>query len=48
MKELESDSRPNGWALLPLALFLLLYVLTFVFTGNPGRMPVTVAFLLAS
>jgi Na+/H+ antiporter NhaC len=48
MKEPESGCRPNGWALLPLALFLLLYVLTFVFTGDLGRMPVTIAFLLAS
>jgi Na+/H+ antiporter NhaC len=38
----------KGWALMPLAVFFLLYVLTFIFTGDIYRMPVSVAFMAAS
>ncbi|GHV12521.1 sodium:proton antiporter [Bacteroidia bacterium] len=38
----------NGKALLPLAVFFILYILTFIFTGNLSKMPVSVAFLTAS
>ncbi|MDD6210122.1 MAG: Na+/H+ antiporter NhaC family protein [Bacteroidales bacterium] len=44
----EMTPRPNGWALLPLGIFFLLYILTFIFTGDLSRMPVSVAFLVAS
>ena len=38
----------KGWALMPLAVFFLLYVLTFIFTGDLYQMPVSVAFMVAS
>lgn len=38
----------KGWALMPLAVFFLLYVLTFIFTGDLYQMPVSVAFMTAS
>lgn len=38
----------KGWALLPLAVFFLLYLLTFIFTGDLYQMPISVAFLTAS
>ncbi|GHT23858.1 sodium:proton antiporter [Bacteroidia bacterium] len=40
--------QPSGKALLPLAVFFVLYILTFIFTGDLGKMPVSVAFLTAS
>jgi Na+/H+ antiporter NhaC len=44
----DPDLRPSGKALLPLGVFFLLYILTFVFTGDLSKMPVSVAFLTAS
>lgn len=38
----------NGWALMPLAVFFVLYLLTFIFTGDLYQMPVSVAFMTAS
>jgi len=38
----------KGWALMPLGVFFLLYLLTFIFTGDLYQMPVSVAFLTAS
>lgn len=38
----------KGWALMPLAVFFILYVLTFIFTGDLYQMPVSVAFMAAS
>ncbi|MFV0290449.1 MAG: Na+/H+ antiporter NhaC family protein [Mangrovibacterium sp.] len=38
----------NAWALLPLAIFFLLYLFTFIFTGDIYKMPVSIAFLIAS
>jgi Na+/H+ antiporter NhaC len=40
--------RPSGIALLPLGIFFLLYIITFAFTGDLSKMPVSVAFLVAS
>ncbi|WP_029904220.1 Na+/H+ antiporter NhaC family protein [Prevotella sp. 10(H)] len=40
--------RSKGWALMPLAVFFLLYALTFIFTGDLYQMPVSVAFMTAS
>ena len=44
----DSVSRSSGKALLPLGIFFLLYILTFIFTGDLSKMPVSVAFLTAS
>ncbi|MDR1115173.1 MAG: Na+/H+ antiporter NhaC family protein [Tannerella sp.] len=44
----DADTRPSGKALFPLGVFFLLYLLTFVFTGDLSKMPVSVAFLAAS
>ena len=44
----DSASRSSGKALLPLGIFFLLYILTFIFTGDLSKMPVSVAFLTAS
>ncbi|MDU1892465.1 MAG: Na+/H+ antiporter NhaC family protein [Dysgonomonas sp.] len=38
----------KGWALMPLLVFFILYVLTFIFTGDLYKMPVSVAFMTAS
>ncbi len=38
----------KGWALMPLAVFFLLYLLTFIFTGDLYQMPISVAFMTAS
>lgn len=40
--------RPSVKALLPLGVFFLLYILTYVFTGDLRNMPVSVAFVAAS
>lgn len=39
---------PNGWALLPLGVFLVTYLLVSIVAGDFYKMPITVAFLLAS
>lgn len=38
----------KGWSLIPLGVFFLLYMLTFIFTGDLYKMPVSVAFMVAS
>lgn len=44
-----SDSiKPHSWALLPLAIFLIAYVVVSLLAGDFYKMPITVAFLLAS
>jgi Na+/H+ antiporter NhaC len=48
MEDFKSPIRPNGWALLPLAVFFALYAATFAFTGSLSGMPVIVAFLLTT
>jgi Na+/H+ antiporter NhaC len=48
MKKNSMDRKSGGWALLPLGLFLALYILTFVFTGDLSRIPVVIVFLLTS
>jgi Na+/H+ antiporter NhaC len=40
--------KPDWKALLPLGVFFLLYILTFIFTGSLQKMPISVAFLTAS
>jgi Na+/H+ antiporter NhaC len=44
----DTGPRPSGKALLPLVVFFLLYLLTFILTGDLSKMPVSVAFLTAS
>jgi len=48
MNEHKKWYESKGWALMPLAVFFLLYLLTFIFTGDLYQMPVSVAFLTAS
>lgn len=38
----------KAWALMPLAVFFLLYVITFICTGDMYKMPVSIAFMVAS
>lgn len=47
-KETGVSRTPNGWALLPLAVFFLLYITTLVLTGDMSKMPISVAFLITS
>jgi len=46
--ESENVHKPNGKALFPLGVFFLLYLFTWFFTGDIGKMPVSIAFLSAS
>lgn len=39
---------PNAWALLPLAVFLLTYLVVSIVAGDFYKMPITVAFVLSS
>lgn len=39
---------PNGWALLPLAVFLFSYLVVSLWAGDFYKMPITVAFVLSS
>lgn len=39
---------PNAWALTPLAVFLLSYLVVSILAGDFYKMPITVAFVLAS
>lgn len=36
----------NGWALMPFGVFFILYLITFIFTGDLSKMPISIAFLL--
>jgi Na+/H+ antiporter NhaC len=45
----ERETHSPDWkALMPLGVFFLMYILTFIFTGDLQKMPVSVAFLTAS
>ena len=46
--DMDSTTKPSGKALLPLGVFFLLYIITYIFTGDLSNMPVSVAFLTAS
>lgn len=41
-------NKPNGWALMPLVVFLCLYLVTSLIVNDFYKVPITVAFLLAS
>lgn len=43
---LKAKRSPNGWALLPFGIFFILYLSTFLFTGDLYNMPISVAFML--
>ena len=44
----QEKTKPDGKALLPLVLFFVVYILTFIFTGDLGNVPVIIAFLLST
>jgi Na+/H+ antiporter NhaC len=39
---------PNPWALTPLVVFLLVYLVVSIIAGDFYKMPITVAFVIAS
>ncbi len=41
-------NKPNGWALMPLVIFLCLYLVTSIIVDDFYKVPITVAFLAAS
>ena len=41
-------NKPNGWALMPLVVFLCLYLITSIIVNDFYKVPITVAFLVAS
>ncbi|MFV0505698.1 MAG: Na+/H+ antiporter NhaC family protein, partial [Bacteroidales bacterium] len=48
MASLHKWHQSSAWALLPLGIFILLYLLTYTFTGDIYRLPVSIAFIVAS
>lgn len=47
-KDNNLQHQPNAWALLPLVVFLISYLAVSVIAGDFYKMPITVAFLIAS
>lgn len=41
-------NKPNGWALMPLVVFLCLYLVTSILINDFYKVPITVAFMVAS
>lgn len=41
-------NKPNGWALMPLVVFLCLYLVTSLIVNDFYKIPITIAFLVAS
>ena len=41
-------NKPNGWALMPLVVFLCLYLVTSLIVNDFHKVPITVAFMVAS
>ena len=41
-------NKPNGWALMPLVVFLCLYLVTSLIVNDFYKVPITVAFLISS
>lgn len=48
MKPADPIRKPNFWALTPLVVFLLLYLVTSLLIGDFYKMPITVAFVASS
>lgn len=46
--EFKSSSAPNPWALLPLGVFLISYLVVSIIAGDFYKMPISVAFIIAS
>lgn len=46
--DIQFHHAPNAWALLPLAVFLLSYLVVSIWAGDFYKMPITVAFALSS
>ena len=44
----QENVKPNSKALLPLVMFFVVYILTFIFTGDLSNVPVIIAFLLST
>ena len=44
----ELERRPNAWALTPLVVFLLTYLVVSIVAGDFYKMPITVAFVILS
>ena len=44
----QENIKSNGRALLPLVMFFVVYILTFIFTGDLSNVPVIIAFLLST
>ena len=45
---MQQETKPNFWALTPLIIFLSIYLVASVIMGDFYKMPITVAFLVAS
>jgi len=43
-----SERTPNPWALLPLGVFFVLYFFVSIVAGDFYKMPISVAFIIAS
>ena len=43
----ELERRPNAWALTPLVVFLLTYLVVSIVAGDFYKMPITVAFVIS-
>ena len=46
--DFKSNSAPNPWALLPLGVFLISYLVVSIIAGDFYKMPISVAFIIAS
>ena len=45
---MQQETRPNFWALIPLIVFLSIYLIASIIMGDFYKMPITVAFLVSS
>ena len=45
---MQQETKPNFWALLPLIVFLTIYLIASIIMGDFYKMPITVAFLVSS
>lgn len=45
---MQTDIKPNAWALVPLGVFLISYLVVSILAGDFYKMPITVAFVISS
>ena len=45
---MQQETKPNFWALLPLIVFLSIYLIASIIMGDFYKMPIIVAFLASS